>query len=57
MRKHVFFLSFTFNVFGFLALETIDLLHKIQIVMHNNVMSSRFINVMLTKIDFVIQKT
>jgi len=37
-NKHVF-IPFAFDTFSFLALGTVDLLHKVQRVMHNNVMS------------------
>ncbi|AES73310.1 hypothetical protein MTR_3g101880 [Medicago truncatula] len=38
-------------------LITIDqLLHRVQRIMHDNVMTHRFMNVVFTKIDFVIQK-
>jgi len=50
------FIPFAFDTFGFLASETVDLLHRVQKVMHNNVMSPRSMNVVFTRIDFVIQK-
>jgi len=50
------FIPFAFYTFGFLALETVDLLHRVQKVMHNNVMSPRSMNVVLTRICFAIQK-
>ncbi|AES72104.1 hypothetical protein MTR_3g086140 [Medicago truncatula] len=50
------FILFVFDTFGFLAPEAVDLLHIVQKVMHNNVMSHRFINVVFTKISFAIQK-
>jgi len=54
-NKHAF-MPFIFYTFGFLALEVVDLLHRLQWVMHNNVMYPRFMNVVFTKIDFDIQK-
>jgi len=50
------FIPFDFDTFGFLAPETVDLLHKVQKVMHINVMSPRSINVVFTMIGFVVQK-
>jgi len=45
-----------FDTFDFLAPEVVDLLHRVQRVMHNNVnvMSSRSMNVVFTRIGFVI---
>ena len=50
------FIPFVFDTFGFLAPETVDLLHRVQKVMHSNVMSSRSMNVVFTMIGFAIQK-
>jgi len=50
------FIPFTFDTFGFLAPEAVDLLHRVQKVMHNNVMSPRSVNVVFTRIGFAIQK-
>jgi len=50
------FIPFAFDTFDFLAPEVVDLLHRDQKVMHNNVMSPRSINVVFTRIDFAIQK-
>jgi len=50
------FIPFAFDTFGFLALKAVDLLHRVQKVMHSNVMSPRSVNVVFTKIDFAIQK-
>ena len=50
------FLPFAFDSFGFLAPEAVDLLHRVQKVMHSNVMSPRSMNVVFTRIGFVIQK-
>ena len=54
-NQHIF-ISFAFDTFGFLAPEAVVLLHRVQKVMHNNVMSPRSMNVVFTKINFVIQK-
>jgi len=51
------FIPFAFDTFGFLAPEAVGLLHRVQKVMHNNVMSPRSINVVFTRIDFAIQKS
>jgi len=50
------FMSFVFDTFGFIASEDVDLLHIVQRVMHDNVMSPRSINVVFARIDFAIQK-
>jgi len=52
-NQHVLIL-FVFDTFGFLASEVVDLLHRVQMVMHNNVMSPKFMNVVFTMIDFAI---
>jgi len=54
-NQHVF-IPFVFDTSGFLAPEAVDLLHRVQRVMHNNVMTPRSTNVVFTRIDFVIQK-
>lgn len=53
------FIPFTFETFGFLAQEVINLLPKIQRVMHNNVVSLKSMNltyvfVLLVKIMYTI---
>ena len=50
-------IPFAFDTFGFLAPEVVDLLHRVQKVMHRNVMSPRSMNVVLTRIGFAIQKS
>jgi len=50
------FIPFAFDTFDFLGLEVVDLLHRVQRVMHNNAMSPMPMNVVFTMIDFVIQK-
>ena len=50
------FIPFDFDNFGFLASEAVDLLHTVQKVMHNNVMSLRSMNVVFSRIGFAIQK-
>jgi hypothetical protein len=50
------FISFAFDTFGFLASEAVDLLHRVQRVMHSNIMSPRSMNVVFTMIGFAIQK-
>ena len=52
-NQHVF-ISFVFDIFGFLTSEAVDLLHSVQRVIHSNVMSPRSMNVVFTSIDFVI---
>jgi hypothetical protein len=50
------FIPFAFDTFGFLVSEVADILHRIQRVMHSNVMSPRSIDVLFTRIGFAIQK-
>jgi len=50
------FIPFAFDTFGFLAPEAADLLHRVQKVMHNNVISPTSMNVVFTRIGFAIQK-
>jgi len=54
-NQHVF-IPFAFATFGFQALKAVDLLHRVQRVMHNNVMTPMSMNVVFMTIDFVIQK-
>ena len=54
-NQHAFIL-FAFDTFGFLAPEAVGLLHKVQKVMHSNVMSPRSMNIVFTRIGFAIQK-
>ncbi len=49
------FIPFAFDTFGFLAPEVVDLLHRVQKVMHSNVLSPRSMNVVFTRIGFAIQ--
>jgi hypothetical protein len=50
------FIPFAFDTLSFLAPEVVDLLHRVQRVMHNNVISPRSMNVVYTRIAFTIQK-
>jgi hypothetical protein len=54
-NQHVFIL-FVFNIFGFLAPKVVNLLKKVQNVLHSNVVSSRSMNVVFQRFDFAIQK-
>nr|GEY90101.1 hypothetical protein [Tanacetum cinerariifolium]GEY99059.1 hypothetical protein [Tanacetum cinerariifolium] len=49
-------IPFAFDTFGFLAPEVVDLLRRVQRVMHNNVMTPRFTDVVFIRIAFTIQK-
>jgi hypothetical protein len=55
-NQHVF-IPFAFDTFGFLAPGAVDLLKRIQKVMHSNVMSPRFMNVVFQILGFAIQKS
>ena len=50
------FIPIIFDTFDFLAPEAVDLLHRVQRVIYNNDIP-RSMNVVLTMIDFVIQKS
>ncbi|GJU97635.1 hypothetical protein Tco_1326906 [Tanacetum coccineum] len=54
-NQHVF-IPFTFDIFGFLAPEAVELLSRVQWVMHNNVMIPRSTDMVFKRIDFAIQK-
>ncbi|GKE87673.1 hypothetical protein Tco_1565148 [Tanacetum coccineum] len=54
-NQHVF-ISFPFDTFGFLAPEAVELLSRVQRVMHNNVMTPRSTDVIFKRIGFAIQK-
>ncbi|KAJ0759599.1 putative exostosin [Helianthus annuus] len=54
-NQHVF-IPFAFDTFGFLALEAVDLLSRVQRVMHSNVMTPRSMNVVFKRLSFAIQK-
>jgi len=54
-NQHTFIL-FAFDSFVYLALEVVDLLHRVQKLMQSNVMSLRSIKVVFTRIGFAIQK-
>ena len=54
-NQHVF-IPFAFDTFSFLVPEVVGLLHRVQKVMHNNVMSLRSMNVVFMRICFAIQK-
>jgi hypothetical protein len=49
------FIPFAFDSFGFLTPD-VDLLQRIQKIMHNNVVSPRSMDVVFRRIDFAIQK-
>jgi len=54
--QSTFFYTIFFDTSCFLAPEDVDLLHRFQKVMHSNVISYRSMNVVFTRIGFVIQK-
>ncbi|GKF27954.1 hypothetical protein Tco_0094296 [Tanacetum coccineum] len=54
-NQHVF-IPFAFDTFGFLALEAVELLSRVQRVMHSNVMTPRSTDVVFNRIGFAIQK-
>lgn len=54
-NQHIF-IPFAFDTFGFLAPEAVELLGRIQRVMHSYVMTPRSINVVFKRLSFAIQK-
>jgi hypothetical protein len=50
------FIPFAFDTFGFLAPDAVDLLQRVQKIMHNNVVSPRSMDVVFKRIGFAIQK-
>ncbi|GJT86986.1 hypothetical protein Tco_1068703 [Tanacetum coccineum] len=54
-NQHVF-IPFAFDTFGFLASEAVELLSRVQRVMHSNVMTPRLTYVVFKRIGFAIQK-
>ncbi|KAL4573263.1 hypothetical protein LXL04_020062 [Taraxacum kok-saghyz] len=54
-NQHVF-IPFAFDTFGFLAPEAVDLLNRVQRVMHSNVMTPKSMDVVFKMVGFVIQK-
>nr|GEU51982.1 putative reverse transcriptase domain-containing protein [Tanacetum cinerariifolium] len=54
-NQHVF-IPFAVDTCGFLAAEAVELLSRVQRVMHNNVMKPRFMNVVFKCIGYAIQK-
>ncbi|KAI3721949.1 hypothetical protein L2E82_32969 [Cichorium intybus] len=54
-NQHVF-IPFAFDTFGFLASEAVELLNRVQRVMHSTIMSPRSMNFVFKRIGFAIQK-
>ncbi|KAL4557593.1 hypothetical protein LXL04_035777 [Taraxacum kok-saghyz] len=54
-NQHVF-IPFAFDTFGFLAPEAVDLLNRVQRVMHSNVMTPKSMNVVFKRVSFAIPK-
>ena len=54
-NQHVF-IPFAFDTFGFLAPEAVDLLSRVQRVIHSNVMTPRSMDVVFKRLSFAIQK-
>jgi hypothetical protein len=54
-NQHVF-IPFAFDTSGFLASDVVDLLHRVQRVVHKNVMFPKSMNVVFTIIGFAMKK-
>jgi hypothetical protein len=50
------FIPFSFDTFGFLAPDAVDLLQRVQKIMDNNVVSPRSMDIIFKRIGFSIQK-
>jgi hypothetical protein len=50
------FIPLVFDTFDFLASETVELLKRVQRVMHSNVMTPRSMDVVFRRLGFAIQK-
>ena len=50
------FVPFAFDTFGFLAPDAVELLKRVQRVMHSNIMTPRSTYVIFKRIGFAIQK-
>jgi hypothetical protein len=51
------FITFAFYTFGFLAPEVVDLLNRVQKVMHSNIVSHKSMDVVFKRMSFAIQKS
>jgi hypothetical protein len=51
------YIPFAFDTFGFLAPDAIDLLKRIQKVMHSSVVSPKSVNVVFQRLSFGIKKS
>lgn len=50
------FIPFAFDTFGFFAPEAVNLLKRMQRLMHSSVVSLRTMNIVFKRIDFAIKK-
>jgi hypothetical protein len=54
-NQHVF-IPFTFDTFDFLTPEVVNLLKRVQKVMHSNIVSPKCMNVVFERLEFAIKK-
>ncbi|KAJ0552955.1 putative exostosin [Helianthus annuus] len=54
-NEHMFIL-FVFDTFGFLVPKVVDLLSRVQRVMHSNIMTPRSMDVVFKRLSFAIKK-
>ena len=54
-NQHVF-IPFAFDTFCFLVPDTVELLNRVKQIMHNNVISSRYVDIVFKRISFTIEK-
>jgi hypothetical protein len=50
------FIPFAFDTFGFLAPDAVNMLKRVQRVMHSNVVSPKYLDIVFKMIDISIQK-
>jgi hypothetical protein len=50
------FIPFAFDIFGFLTLNVVSVLQRVQKIMNNNIKFSRAMNIIFKRIDSAIQK-
>jgi hypothetical protein len=54
-NQHIF-IPFAFDTFGFLAPEAVNLLKRVQKVMHSNIVAPKSMNIVFQTLGFAIQK-
>jgi hypothetical protein len=50
------FIPFVFDMFGFLALDAVNIVKRVQRDVHSNVVYPKSLDIVFKRIDFAIQK-